>query len=46
MGAGGIIVIKNSAAKLRAEAKAMTEQAHGWLGRKWIEICAVFGWHK
>ena len=35
----------DAAKKLRDEARAKTEIVHGWLGRKWIEIKAVFGFH-
>lgn len=45
MGAGGIIIIKNAAKQLRAEARAKTLEAHGWLGTKWIEFKALWGFH-
>lgn len=45
MGSDRRRIIIDFAAAARAEAVAKTQEAHGWLGRKWLEIRAVFGFH-
>lgn len=45
MGQGPIIIRQSIAKTFRDEARAKTLKAHGWLGCKWIQLKAVFGFH-
>lgn len=45
MGSDPRRIIIEAAINLRAEARAKTLEAHGWLGTKWIEFKALWGFH-